>query len=63
MAAAIEKELDVKPELIRGGEGIFDVAVAAETSGDGAEIVFSRFESHRFPEAPEIVELLGKRLV
>ncbi len=63
MAAAIEKELSVTPELIRGGEGIFDVAVAADTSGGGAEVVFSRFESHCFPEAAEIVELLGKRLV
>ncbi len=63
MAAAIEKELSVTPELIRGGEGIFDVAVSSETAGDGAEIVFSRFESHRFPEAAEIVDSLGKRIV
>ena len=63
MAAVIEKELSVTPELIRGGAGIFDVAVAADPSGDGAEIVFSRYEADRFPEEAEIVELLGKRLV
>ncbi len=52
MAAHVEKELGVEPELIKGGGGIFDVAA------DG-KLVYSKHETGRFPEPEEIVELLG----
>ena len=44
----------MKSELVRGGDGIFDVIV------DGARI-FSKHEQHRFPTAPEILGALRQR--
>ena len=41
----------IEPELIRGGNGIFDVAV------DG-RVIFSKHETDRFPEPDEIIEQL-----
>ncbi len=51
MAAAIQSELGVEAELVRGGGGIFDVEV------DG-ERVFSKHDAGRFPENDEILALL-----
>ncbi len=51
MAAEIEKEFGVKPKLIKGDDGIFDV------EADGA-LVFSKHEVGRFPEAPEVLARL-----
>jgi selT/selW/selH-like putative selenoprotein len=46
--------LGVKPELLKGSNGIFDVAV------DGA-IVFSRHREGRYPEAAQIIDELRRR--
>jgi selT/selW/selH-like putative selenoprotein len=43
--------LDADAELIRGGGGIFDVHV------DG-KLVYSKFETHRFPDEDELVRSL-----
>lgn len=42
----------VEPELIEGGNGIFDVTV------DG-KLLFSKHQTGRFPENAEILEKLG----
>jgi selenoprotein W-related protein len=52
VAARIQKDLGVEPELIKGDQGIFDVAK------DG-ELVYSKHETGRFPEPEEVVTLLG----
>ncbi len=51
MAARIKQATGSEPELIRGGDGIFDVV------RDG-ELLFSKHEAGRFPEEDEIVALL-----
>jgi selT/selW/selH-like putative selenoprotein len=54
LAASIAEEFAVDSELIRGADGIFDVVV------DG-ELIFSKHQENRFPEAPEILETLRTR--
>jgi len=51
VAVAIENSFGLKPELVDGADGIFDVAV------DG-KVVFSKQETGEFIEAPEVVELI-----
>jgi len=51
LAARIQEELGVEAELIRGGNGIFDVVV------DGKRI-FSKDAVGRFPEDEEILAKL-----
>ncbi len=51
LAASIRDEFGVESELIKGGGGIFDVAV------DGRPI-YSKHESGRFPEDEEILSQL-----
>ena len=51
MAARIQKDLGVEPELIKGDKGIFDI------QKDGV-LVYSKHETGRFPEPEEVVELL-----
>ncbi len=48
MAAEIQKKFAVKPELIVGSQGIFDVTV------DG-KMIFSKHAEGRFPEAQEVL--------
>ena len=48
MAAAIEKELGIKPKLIKGKSGIFDVRA-------DSTMVFSKHEVGRFPEEEEVL--------
>ena len=53
MAATIKEEVGVETELIRGGNGVFDVVVDGRT-------IYSKSETGRFPEPGEIVpELKG----
>ncbi|MBQ14620.1 MAG: Rdx family protein [Gammaproteobacteria bacterium] len=52
MSAEIESVTGIKPELIAGGGGIFDV------KSDG-ELLFSKFDSGRFPDAGEIATLIA----
>jgi selT/selW/selH-like putative selenoprotein len=52
LAAAIAGQTGVDAELIRGGNGIFDVTV------DGT-MIFSKDEQGRFPEEGEILSQLG----
>lgn len=51
MAASIEKRLKVKPELIKGSGGVFEV------HADG-KLIFSKKKEGRFPEEREIFEKL-----
>ncbi len=53
MAAEIEKKLKLKPQLIGGSGGVFDV------EADG-KLVFSKHEQSRFPETDEVLTALGK---
>lgn len=53
MAAAIQDEFGVQPELIEGGGGIFDV------KADG-KLVFSKHDTGRFPEHDEVLDALEK---
>jgi len=47
----VDKALGVEAELVPGKNGIFDVIV------DG-ELVFSKYQTGRFPEPGEVVEKL-----
>ncbi len=49
--AEIQEAFGVEPKLIRGDNGIFDVEV------DG-KLVYSKFETGRFPNAGEVVGLM-----
>ena len=48
MAATIEREIGVQPELIKGDNGVFDVVV------DG-DLVYSKDQTGRFPEDEEVL--------
>ena len=52
--AELEAAFDCETNLIRGGGGVFDVAV------DG-EILFSKHDAGRFPEPGEIVTAMRAR--
>jgi selT/selW/selH-like putative selenoprotein len=54
LADEIKKEFKVSPEMIAGGNGIFDVIV------DG-EKIFSKYEVDRFPNPGEVVKLIKKK--
>lgn len=49
----MEEELQLSPELIAGGGGVFDVVA------DG-RLIFSKQETGRFPEPGEIVAALRR---
>jgi len=51
LAAAIKKQTQVDPELIKGRGGIFDVRL------DG-ELIYSKHETDRFPEDAEVLQAL-----
>jgi selT/selW/selH-like putative selenoprotein len=51
LAAEIKRALGIDVELVKGGSGIFDV------HQDG-RLVFSKYETHRFPEAEELLASL-----
>jgi hypothetical protein len=51
----VEDTLGVKPELIEGDDGVFDVAV------DG-EVVFSKQEAGDFIATGDIVALVSERV-
>lgn len=51
MAAEIKQALGVQPELVKGGDGIFDVAA------DGV-LLFSKHRDDRFPGGAEVLEAL-----
>jgi selT/selW/selH-like putative selenoprotein len=53
LAAEIKQGLGIEPELVKGANGIFDVAA------DG-KLLFSKHRDARFPQPPEIVEALRK---
>jgi selT/selW/selH-like putative selenoprotein len=48
LAATIQREFDVQPQLIEGSGGVFDVKV------DG-QLIFSKHDLGRFPQHDEIV--------
>ena len=52
MAAELKDAYAVEPRLIEGSKGIFDVKV------DG-RLVYSKYETHRFPEQGEVVQKIG----
>jgi selenoprotein W-related protein len=41
----------VRPEIVQGGRGVFDVVVDGRT-------IFSKHQVHRFPEDGEIIDAL-----
>ena len=51
---AVEKEIGVRPTLIEGSGGVFEVTV------DG-ELIFSKKKEGRFPEHEEILSALKAR--
>jgi selT/selW/selH-like putative selenoprotein len=51
LAAEIKQGLGIEPELVKGANGIFDVAA------DG-KLLFSKHRDARFPEPAEIVRTL-----
>lgn len=51
LAAAIEKEFGIVPELIKSGGGVFEVVA------DG-KLIFSKKTEFRFPENQEIIDVL-----
>jgi predicted Rdx family selenoprotein len=53
LAADIRQAIGIEPALIKGANGIFDVAA------DG-RVLFSKHRDARFPGADEIVEVLRK---
>ena len=48
MAAEIKKARGLEVQLVKGGNGIFDVH-------QDERMVFSKYESHRFPELDEVL--------
>jgi selenoprotein W-related protein len=53
LAVEIKKEFGIDAELIKGKGGVFDV------TKDG-KLIYSKHQTHRFPEIKEIIELLRK---
>jgi predicted Rdx family selenoprotein len=51
LAAKLKHAFGVEPTLVRGASGIFDVCV------DG-KIVYSKFETHEFPDEDALVTQL-----
>jgi len=51
LAAEIHKSFNVESTLVPEGKGIFDV------TKDG-ELIFSKYQLHRFPETGEVVALI-----
>ncbi|MBN2093440.1 Rdx family protein [candidate division KSB1 bacterium] len=51
MADEIFETFGVKPTLVVGTSGIFDVIV-------NGEMIFSKFETYRFPQPGEILTML-----
>lgn len=49
----MERELGVRPTLIRGRGGVFEVR-------HGQELVFSKREAGRFPMPGEVLRMLGE---
>jgi selenoprotein W-related protein len=53
LAATLKKELALDSELVRGGNGIFNITV-------DDRLIFSRHDAGRFPTEAEIVDQLRK---
>jgi len=51
LAAAIKQATGVDPDLIKGDNGVFDVVV-------DDRMVYSKHETGRFPEHPEVLSQL-----
>jgi selT/selW/selH-like putative selenoprotein len=51
LAAVIQEEFGIEPQLVKGDNGVFDVVVEGR-------LVFSKFEAGRFPEDEEVLEAL-----
>jgi selenoprotein W-related protein len=54
LADVVEKEIGVRPKLIKSDGGVFEITV------DG-DLIFSKIEQGRFPEDEEILALLRER--
>jgi predicted Rdx family selenoprotein len=50
----LERELGVRPTLIKGRGGVFEVR-------HGQEVVFSKREAGRFPAPGEVLRMLGEQ--
>jgi selenoprotein W-related protein len=49
----VEKAIGIRPQLIEGSGGVFDVKADGRT-------IFSRKEAGRFPEDAEVIKALRK---
>lgn len=55
MADSIESRFGVRPQLIKGRNGVFELTL-------GNELLYSKKKTGRFPEPGEVEDLLGSRL-
>ena len=55
MAETLEHHHGIKPRLVKGSGGIFEVAY-------GGDLIFSKRVLHRFPEPGEVERLLRDKL-
>lgn len=56
LAAELEDNLSLTAELFPEGQGIFDVVF-------NGQIVYSKYDEHRFPNAGEVTEIIRRRQV
>jgi len=56
LAATIKQQLNMDAELIRDGGGVFDVRL-------GAELIYSKFETHEFPDELALIKQLKQALI
>jgi selT/selW/selH-like putative selenoprotein len=51
LAAEIKKAKGLDVEIVKGSNGVFDVF-------EDGQLLFSKYEEHRFPEPKEILDAL-----
>ncbi len=56
LAAELRSNFDIEASLFAEGKGIFDVVV------DGV-LLYSKYETHRFPETDEVTKLINQTLI
>jgi predicted Rdx family selenoprotein len=56
LAASIEQRFNLKAQLVRGQDGVFDVHL-------NGELLFSKHAVGRFPEGGEVERAIQERLV
>lgn len=54
MAAELKENFEVEAELFAEGNGIFDVLL-------DAGLIYSKYETNRFPEPGEVTKIIGNK--